>query len=193
MPRTAAVLFLAWVGCAHTDTPADDGDVSARPSDEVVSVKLTSGGGMCTDCCDCKTVMRGVSAPDQLVLEDAKVQGQRMEERFTLSAEDYESVIDLASSKEFAAALSDPSDCPTVFDSTFVIEVEWKQRGVMSDTAAAGCVRGRSTDAHVYTQLYWKLIDLQQKFLACPKYPPGQESPLRPLCNGCFAWTENPC
>ncbi len=153
---------------------AEDGGVGEplrlRSADEFVSAGIDIAGGTCLGCW---RVFR-VETPGVLVLED-----ELGEERFEVTDEEYEEVVDVVVSLEFQRELNRNVtwECGDLLDLETLVKVQWKEgqdggaqgdAGVQQARLSDGCFGRCDQPDHPYMKLRGLLFDLKYKYMYVP-------------------------
>ncbi len=183
--RVLAVVFLA-LGCSSN--PKVEQSSPGPSSDETGQrggfqfVRLESGGSNCEPCW--RTFE--ITSSHELILTDAS-----SKDTFALDETEAAAFDDVVQSSAFSESLLDPEDCAPIPDDANVLIASWENIGPVADTHPSRCFGSRG-DSHVYSQLYWMLIDLKNKYLGCevressPSWNPSSgPPPIRMMCWPC--------
>lgn len=183
--RVLAVVFLT-VGCSSNpkaeQTSPGPVNHEAGPKGAFQFVRLESGGSNCEPCW--RTFE--VTASHDLILADAS-----SKDTFLLDDLEAAAFEDVVRASAFSEALLDPDDCEPIPGDANVLIASWENTGPVADTHPSRCF-GLRGDPHVYSQLYWMLIDLKNKYLGCearesspPWNPSSGPPPIRMMCWPC--------
>jgi hypothetical protein len=123
-----------------------------------------------------------VEAPGVLVLEDAEGK-----ERFELTSEEYQEVLEIVLDPTFVAAIESPplamEMCRPIADGGFTTIVVWVDLGTQATPSWGQC----TDPEHPFERLVSLFVELLKKYYECPRVDLGTVQ-VRELCNGCWSY-----
>ncbi len=158
-----------------------------RTVEKFVSVQTQGGWGPCPIRGEC-WARSEVEAPGVMFLEDS-----HGEERFELTDEEYQAVLDVVFSAEFLEALAEPVKyaCRPITDGGSTLTVTWTDIGA-DQIQIGGCLIGDEYADHPFNVLAELVGTYVVKYLKCEPYtvPEGWQMgvdpyPTRPMCYSC--------